>query len=180
MFGEYFLFAVFSVLILLMRAFIPGLLGGWEFHVLSHVMHMLFITLFVAIAEDVAFTGYIQTRIYGLIKNDILAVLIVGILFALVHVAAHIGFFGVSDIFASVSTRFPFWIGMHVIYNLVFRRHFSIIPVIMVHAAWNFSNMGIFVIEGGSIFINISMYVLLVVAASWLALVHFRVRKMKA
>jgi len=170
--------AVLAALILLLRAFIPGLVEGWEFHPLNHVMLMLFFTVALAIMEDIVFSGYIQTRIYGLIKNDIAAVLIVGFLFALIHVVAYAGLFGISDFsIASFSTRFPFWIGMHIIYNLVFRRRFSIFPVIMVHTAWNFSNMGIFVIDGGSIFINISFYVLLSVMVIWTIVAHLRMRK---
>jgi len=167
-----------SVFVLLMRAIIPGFVEGWEFHPLSHAMLMLYFTVIVAVSEDIVFTGYIQTRIYGLIKNDIVAVLVVGFLFAVIHVVAYLGIFGMSNFnIMSLSTRFPFWIGMHIIYNLVFRRRFSIFPVIMIHTAWNFSNMGIFVIVGGNIFINISFYVLLSVMVIWTILAHLLTRK---
>jgi membrane protease YdiL (CAAX protease family) len=46
----------------------------------------LYFLICIAFAEEVVFRGFLQTRIFGLIKNKWAGIVIVGILFALMHV----------------------------------------------------------------------------------------------
>ena len=129
------------ILILTFSVFgiVPGLIFGWEFNSLGAIIPTLFTTLFMAAGEDIFFVGYLQTRIHGLIKKDVLAILAGAVFFALVHLPA-----------AIISAAYPFgaltgvfvWILGHSFVVLIFRRHFSIITVIIVHTLANFFSSG--------------------------------------
>jgi len=169
----------FSTLVLLMNVIIPMFLGDWSLHTFSHMMRMFFLVLFVVFMEDTLFSGYIQTRIYGLIKNDIAAVLLVAFMFAFSHVAAIVGLVGVSGFNTVISFSMLFWMLAHIIWNLIFRRYFSLLPITMFHVAWNFGNSGIFATSdhalfGGSIY---EKYILLVVVIIWLVISYRKIRK---
>ena len=175
---------VFSVIALLFRNILPGLVGGWEIQPFSHIMLMLFFAVTVSFMEDTMFTGYIQTRIYGLIKNEIAAVLVVAFLFAFSHIVAFAGLFGISVAISTfLSFNMLFWMTMHIIWNLMFRKYFSLFPIMMLHVLWNFGNGGIFVIDETSrafIFVANAFYVLLVTVAVWLIIIRIRNRKASA
>ena len=161
---------IFCALILLMNVFIPMFLGDWTLHSFGNIMRMFFLTLFVVFMEDTLFSGYIQTRIYGLINNDIVAVLLGAFMFAFSHVAAIVGLVGVSGFGTVISFSMLFWMLAHVIWNLIFRRYFSLFPITMFHFVWNFGNSGVFATSdhalfGGSIY---EKYILLVIVVIWL------------
>ena len=168
---------IFSVVILMMNAILPWLLAGWDFLPFSRILLFLFFAVTVSLVEDTLFTGFIQTRIYGLIKNDILAVLITAILFALSHVPAGVVINGISGFSVIISFSMVFWIIMHCIWNLIFRRHFSLFPIMMTHVAWNFGNVGIFDQVGGHWISTYSFYVFLLAVAIWLFISHRKNRK---
>ena len=172
---------IFSVTALLFRDVLPGLVGNWEMQLFSHIIFTLFMAITVSFLEDTLFTGYIQTRIYGLIKNEIAAVLVVAFLFAFSHIAAFAGLFGFSVAFSTlISFNMIFWMTMHVIWNLMFRRYFSLFPIMMLHVLWNFGDSGIFIRDETSLafaFTANAFYVLLLVTAIWLIVERYRNRK---
>jgi len=170
---------VLCVLILLMNVIIPMFLGDWTLHPFSHMMQMLFLVLFVAFKEDTMFSGYIQTRIYGLIKNDIAAVLLTAFLFAFSHVVTIVGLEGMSGFSTVLSFSMLFWMVAHIIWNLIFRRYFSLLPITMFHVVWNFGNIGIFATRdhplfGGGIY---EKYVILAIVIIWLVFSYYKIRK---
>ena len=133
----------FSALILLFTygGILPGILTGGQFQPFRIIINLLLITFINAAREDIIMTGYVQPRLYGLVKNDTICVLLGGLLFALIHIPPRIAIFGLS------AFNEPFlllieivgWVGLHVVFNLVFRRYFSIISVILVHTFLNFA-----------------------------------------
>jgi len=132
------------LLIVVFSAFgiIPGLIHGWEFNTLRVLIPLLLTTIIMAAGEDIFFVGYLQTRLYGIFKSHVLAILVGAVCFALIHVPI------------GLLSPFPMgWVGMWVIWMightlmvLIFRRHFSIIPVIVVHTLANF-------LSGGSLWV---------------------------
>ena len=175
---------VFSGVALLFRNVLPGLVGGWDVQSMNQIMLMLYLCVTVALLEDTMFTGYIQTRIYGLIKNDIAAVLIVAFLFAFIHILSIAAIFDISTAFSTVfSLLMLFWIVTHVMYNLMFRRYFSLFPIMMLHTSWNFGNSGIFILDETSsavAIVAIAFFVLLFVLVAWLIILRYKSRKIKA
>ena len=104
----------------------------------------------MAFWEDVVFIGYLQTRIYGIIKNDILAVTTGGFVFALVHYPSLVvmnivsgGDFGLG-LWINLVLSTLIFIAMHTILNGIFRRFHSIIPVTLFHASFNLATSGDF------------------------------------
>ena len=124
-------------LVLTYRGLLPGLIQGGQLNSFGILMLLLLQTLLAAAWEDILFSGYIQTRLYGLIRHDVLAVFIGAVLFGAMHIPSRVPQYGLSALGGLVSLEMIGWIGMHSVWNLLFRRHFSIFPVIMMHTFWN-------------------------------------------
>ena len=117
----------------------PGLIYGWEFNSLKTIISVLFITIIMAAGEDIFFVGYLQTRLHGLFKNSILAILVGAICFGLAHVPAALL---LSPYPVSMVSMWVIWIIGHTLMVLVFRKQFSIMPVIIAHTLGNFFSVG--------------------------------------
>ena len=129
------------LLILFFSAFgvVPGLIYGWEFNSIGTIISVLFITIIMAAGEDIFFVGYLQTRLHGLFKNSIFAILIGATCFALAHVPAALL---LSPYPTSMVNMWIIWIIGHTLMVLVFCKQFSIIPVIIAHTLGNFFSVG--------------------------------------
>jgi len=168
---------IFSAIILMMNAILPWFFEGWDFLPFSQIMLFLFMAVTVSLVEDTLFTGFIQTRIYGLIKNDVAAVLVTATLFALSHIPSHVADSGISGFTVIVSFSMVFWIIMHCIWNLIFRRYFSLFPIMMTHIVWNFGNIGIFDQVGGHWISTYNLYVFMFAVVIWLIISYRKNRK---
>lgn len=108
---------------------LPGILSGAEINKISAILyHIFYYFVIIGFVEEIAFRGFIQTRIYGLIQNDAAAVLITAVLFALMHIpfqmAVHqMGFFSYLSIFVM---NMPFLILWHIVFNFIHRKFNSI------------------------------------------------------
>jgi len=129
-------FGLLFILIFSALGVVPGLIYGWEFNSLRTIIALLFMAIVLAAQEDIFFTGYLQTRLYGLFKKDVLAILVGAVLFALVHIPVGL-FSDMNMVFYMVTLCIS-----HVCMVLIFRVYFSIIPVIIVHTLQNFLNLG--------------------------------------
>ena len=136
------------LLLMLFNGLLPGLLGGWQMQPASVVIGLAALTLIQAFFEDIFHIGYIQTRIYGLVKNDYLAVFIGAVIFAIPHFPWQIRMAIASDgglgfdFISNLAFLTLFWIVMHVFMNIIFRNLRSIIPVTLFHFTWNFTLFG--------------------------------------
>ena len=74
-----------AVLLLLYNGLLSGLIAGWQFRSAWTIAWLVIYTLIMAFWEDVVFIGYIQTRLYGLIDEDLQAVFVGGLIFAAFH-----------------------------------------------------------------------------------------------
>ncbi|MCL2189395.1 MAG: CPBP family intramembrane metalloprotease [Defluviitaleaceae bacterium] len=111
--------------------------------ILEILLSITFWFVFVSFSEEVVFRGYIQPRIYGYVKNDIIAVLIGGFLFALMHLPTVIidHVLGISLFIFSIS--FIEWFFMfflfHFILNSLYRKYNSIVAPFILHGFMNLS-----------------------------------------
>ena len=166
---------VFCAIIILVQVIIPGFTRGWNFHSFDNMLRIFVIAISVSFLEDTWFSGYLQTRMYGLVKSNIAAVLIVSFLFALSHIPASLAMQGVSGFTALVSLSMVVWVGFHIIWNLAFRQYFSLFPVMMIHITWNFANTGL--IEGGGLgYDALTVPGLLLIMTAYLLIVRHRIR----
>jgi len=134
---------------MLLEGLLPGLIGGWEFRATFVILTAVALSIWGALFEDIVFIGFIQTRIYGLIKRDWLAVGAGAAFFAIVHypimISDAIGAGGGFDVdfWGSLAFGTFVWMMAYIMMNIVFRRFYSIIPVTLFHFSWNLS-MGSF------------------------------------
>jgi len=147
-------FGLLIVLIFSTFGVVPGLVYGWEFNSIGAIIPLLFTVFILAAFEDIFFVGYIQTRLYGLFKKDALAILVGAVLFAIIHIP--VGLLG--DIGADLISALIGWAVMHLIFVLIFRRNFSLIPVFIAHTLSNFFRRGGLWVEFNPYYNGLWMY----------------------
>jgi len=97
--------------------------------------------VFIALAEEIVFRGYIQTRLYGMIKGEIIAIMTGALLFSVMHLPYMYILSGVAELFTlQTLVLLAFWFAMHIILNFVYRRTGSIFGVVLFHALYNTAN----------------------------------------
>ena len=119
---------------------VPGVTGGWELYSFGSFMLILMSTTLQAVREDISFVGFIQTRLFGLVKNDFWAINLGAALFTLAHVPSRLvqGIPMGAMIFILLLVN---WFFMHRAFVLLFKRHFSLVPVFIMHIASNFPRL---------------------------------------
>ena len=172
---------VFSAIALSLReGLLPGLILGWAFHPIDTFLYFFLFTLLAAGVEDIIFTGFIQPRLYGLIKKDVLAVFVGAFIFGLIHVTGEIIYYGLSQVWMLFSLAMAFWMGCFIIWNLIFRRYFSLFPVIMLHTAMNLASVNRFWVDarpGDGVDFSISFAVLAAAVIAWALVGRHRAKK---
>lgn len=126
---------------LLINVVLPLILygNGVEFRPLGHIVYMLATFFFYAAWEDILFVGFLQTRIYGLFKTDKAAISVVAVLFSLPHITVGLATGGLG---LDISSLVMYLVGlffMHQMFVLLFKRHFSLLTVVVVHTITNWS-----------------------------------------
>lgn len=79
------LVGVVLAVILFFNNCLSHVLGGAHFIPLYSIIGLSIYYLIVAFSEEVVFRGYINTRLYGLMKNQYLVIVVSGILFVIMH-----------------------------------------------------------------------------------------------
>ena len=126
--------------IFILQRIVQGSIVGWELYSFgSFMLSLMTVTLF-AVREDINFVGFIQTRLHGLVKNDFWAVNLGAALFTLAHVPARFAHdisMGVPNYILLLAN----WFFMHRAFVMLFKRHYSLVPVFAVHIASNFPRL---------------------------------------
>lgn len=105
------------------------------------VLMTLLIMLFIGFSEELFFRGIVQQLLSVIFKNQIASVIITSLVFSLFHTQIFVEAGG-WEFFINA---FVFGIFM----SLVFIRYESIMPCILIHSAWNFSDT--YLLEFGEI-----------------------------
>jgi membrane protease YdiL (CAAX protease family) len=129
-----FLFSLIPVLF----GVLPRVLYGGEFVGFSLFVVWLIRIIIMAASEDILFVGFLQTRLNGRFKSDIVAISVGAALFSFMHVPmwlstgelslGNLPFFGFMVIL---------WFVMHFVLVAVYRRYNSLIPVTILHTFIN-------------------------------------------
>lgn len=121
--------------------FIPSLLSGGQFVGISKLPLLLFYYFIViAFTEELFFRGYLQTRLYGLIKNDLAAILLCGILFSLLHIPYQMQRTGLP-FFVFIQTKYSLLIATfiaHIVLNAFYRKTNSLFIPVLIHGFLDF------------------------------------------
>lgn len=120
---------------------ISHLINGSDLISIQEILVRLVYYLLIAVCEEFVFRGYIQTRIYGLIKKTWLALLVGGILFIIMHFPYRMiayqmtlndliikNFNWILDLFIT-----------HLVFNFIYLKTNSIYGAIIPHWMSNFS-----------------------------------------
>ena len=134
-----------SLIPIVFSAVLPGIYGGFNELLIGTLLVNLVTTFFFAAHEDVVFVGFIQTRLYGFFKTDKVAITVGAILFALMHIPLWlmVGNFDSNNLLLGIGLNFMGWFLMHFIFVSVFKKHYSLAPVFILHTianySWNFA-----------------------------------------
>jgi membrane protease YdiL (CAAX protease family) len=123
---------------LILRGILPGLLNDWELNSPVSLVLILANSALMAVREDITFVGFIQTRLYGLVKNDYWAINLGATLFTLAHLP-QVVIAGIPMGVINLVIALVFWFFMHRAFIMLFKRYFSLVPVFIMHTATNFS-----------------------------------------
>ena len=117
---------------------LPAIMYGWGLeppgYIFSRLAYFIFL---IALFEEIIFRGYIQTRLYGLIKNDVLAVSTGALMFSLMHAPAQLAS-GNRVFDASFVLWLAFTFIMHIVFTALYRKFNSAAGPVIFHALWNF------------------------------------------
>ncbi len=105
------------------------------------VYNTFYYFIVIALVEEIIFRGYIQTRIYGLIKNNVLAVLVSGILFMTMHIPYQMGA-AQMDLVTFILNNFVWLLltfGWHVVFNFLYAKNNSIVAPAVFHGFLDWS-----------------------------------------
>ena len=120
---------------------IPASLQVMDGHNLAFVIFFYFVV--ISFSEEFVFRGYMQTRIYGIIKSDFWAVVCVGFLFALLHIIADImllryfGDYGFVLRYTPVVWNLVQITIIHALINYFYRRYNSLAGPVILHGFLN-------------------------------------------
>jgi len=131
-------------LFLFVRIVSPGALFPSEILSLSFVYFALYHFILIGFTEELIFRGFIQTRLYGIIKSDNWAIFITGFLFVALHVIADRFFIAFVPGFEmarysvfNIVLTFIAHIGL----NALYRKYNSLLGPVILHGLANISSM---------------------------------------
>ncbi|BCK00660.1 CPBP family intramembrane glutamic endopeptidase [Anaerocolumna chitinilytica] len=135
--------SILGICMVLFNNVIPAVMSGCHFNQVNKVLYGIFYYfVIIAFAEEIAFRGYIQTRIYGLIKKDSVAVIVVGIMFSFMHIPFQMALAG-SNALAFIGGNVVwlillfFW---HILFNFLHRKYNNILTNTIFHGFMDLGN----------------------------------------
>jgi len=133
---------LFSLIPIIFRGLIPGFYGGFNRLSLGAIISAFAISLLFAAWEDILYAGFITPRLYGFIKSGWFAIPLGALLFAIMHVPAWVlnggMHFGSWELLGLNGLQILRWCIGFTFYFAVFRKYYSIVPVILIHTINNF------------------------------------------
>lgn len=147
---------MFVPIAVIIRGILPGLVDDRVLYSLDSFAFIFVNTALLAVREDITMVGFIQTRIYGLVKNDNWAINIAAAMFAILHVPQQL-VAGVPMGVINLIIWLLICFFIHRAFVMLFKRYFSLIPVFIMHTAINFST-SIWQEQGGIAFLFFAIF----------------------
>jgi membrane protease YdiL (CAAX protease family) len=109
---------------------LPNIHAGGKIISLNQALYNVFYYfIIISLSEEVVFRGYIQTRMYSLIKHDLLAVLVTGFLFYTMHIPFQMLVNGMHLDLMDLYVK----IAMHFLMNYLYRKYNSLAGATVFH-----------------------------------------------
>jgi len=132
---------VFGLLMSLINI-IPAIVAKTEIIGIGSALYNIFYYfIIIGFSEEIVFRGFIQTRLYGLIRSDVLATIIGGVMFGVMHVPFQMYNHNV-DLITFLQKNYwmvltPFL--LHFLMNFLYRKFNSIAAPTIFHGILNFT-----------------------------------------
>jgi membrane protease YdiL (CAAX protease family) len=130
--------------VLLIINLISGVSGGYRLNTTTKlILNFGYYFFVIALVEEIIFRGFIQTRIYGIIRKPFFAVMVTAFMFMVYHVpfqmgAAHMGFWEYV-LNNHVTLLFTFlW---HIVFNFLYVKYNSIAAPTVFHAVMDWCSV---------------------------------------
>ena len=137
---------VTGILFLLISTIIPGIFSGAKLLPLQKIAsNVIYFFVAIALSEEISFRGYIQPRLYPLVKREWLAVLFGGILFVFMHYPYQMAARGMTaaQYWPQFIASAPFQFFWHLVFTILYRRYGNIYGSTVLHGLVDLSG-GIF------------------------------------
>lgn len=138
---------ILGVLFVLIGTVLPAVFSGSSLNSVQKIFYNLFY-YFVAIAwvEEVVFRGFIQTRLYGIVKNDAAAVIVGALMFSAMHIPYQMAAANTNliDFILANYIWLLLLIGWHIVFNFLYRKYDTVWTGTVFHG---------FLDWGGSLFL---------------------------
>ena len=135
-----------GILFLLISTIIPGISSGAELLPLKKIAsNVIYFFVVIALSEEISFRGFIQPRLYPLVKREWLAVLFGGLLFVFMHYPYQMAARGMSaaQYWPQFIASAPFQFFWHLVFTMLYRRYGNIYANAVLHGLVDLSG-GIF------------------------------------
>ena len=114
----------------------PVILDNADVYMVSTANLFLMVLLTAGLVEELVFRAYIGPRFYNIFTNKFLSVLLVGILFALMHLAYLIG---LQSLAPSILINVAVWSLYHFVFHWHYAKFNSIWGPILLHTYFSFT-----------------------------------------
>ena len=135
-----------GILFLLISTIIPGISSGAKLLPLQKIAsNVIYFFVVIALSEEISFRGFIQPRLYPLVKREWLAVLFGGILFVFMHYPYQMAARGMTaaQYWPQFIASAPFQFFWHLVFTTLYRRYGNIYGSTVLHGLVDLSG-GIF------------------------------------
>jgi membrane protease YdiL (CAAX protease family) len=134
-----------SILGLLIVAFniLLNLIQGRTFAPLQNIIiNLVYYMVVISLVEEIIFRGYIQTRLYGLVKRPMIARILGALFFMLMHIPFQMGYANM-ELVAYVQMNWitlVFTFAWHMVFDFLYRKYNAIYAPTIFHGFMNWSN----------------------------------------
>ena len=137
---------IIGIVFLLAVTIIPGILSHTQLLPVNQIVTNLFYYFIViALSEEISFRGFIQPRLFPLVKREWLTILLGGVLFVLMHYPYQMAARGMTftQYWPLCIANAPFQFLWHLAFTALYRRYGNIFGSTLLHGCVDMS-MGIF------------------------------------
>ncbi len=137
---------VMGIIFILSYTIIPGIMAKAEFLPGREIAYNIFYYfIIIAFEEEISFRGFIQPRLYAVLKKEWIVILVGGILFVLMHYPFQMAARGmtIAEYFPMFISGAPIQLMWHYVFSWLYRRFGNIFGGTILHGFIDMS-MGIF------------------------------------
>lgn len=133
---------ILGILIVVGNNFMNVVSGRPLASIQSIVTILAYYMLVISLVEEIIFRGYIQTRLYGLVRKPRFAIILGGILFMLIHIPFKMGYvdMGLLTYLQQYWITLIFTFIWHVVFDFLYRKYNTVYTATFFHGLMDWAN----------------------------------------